>query len=121
MANFKYSLTQSLLNNENPVKKLEKLVALLDANAQKIDDDVYAAGPLDLAPILASITEPKAIQVVCAGDGVQIKFDGGAFSVKAYKSFQLEVSPNSVLPGLLDIELQAVGADQRIRMYAVGD
>jgi hypothetical protein len=122
MPSFSYKIVAELSNNENPVKKLDKSTALAPANAQEIHDDIHVAGAYDLAPLLASIAEPKAIMLKADGDGFKHKFDGVAtFSVKAVKTMMIEVSPNAVAAGLLDIEVEFVGADQRFRMYSVGD
>ena len=120
MANFKYSLTQDLFNNENPVVKLEKKISLIDANEKVALDHDLAPGVFSLAAALAAIGDVKAVQIVASGDGFTIKHGGQAsFSTRAFKNISFDVS--SVVPGATDIEITVLTANQRVRVLAFGD
>jgi hypothetical protein len=120
MANFKYSLTSELFTNENPVQKLDRKVALADANEKVVLDHDLPVGAFSLAAALAQIADLKAILIVASGDGFTIKHGGQAtFSTKAMKSCQIEVSP--VVAGVTDIEINVQTAAQRVRVLAIGD
>lgn len=102
---------------------LSKSITNLPVNAKVLLDDIFVAGSIDLATYLTSIVNPRGCFIVADGDGYQLKFDSvGAFTVKAFKQTFLEVTDNVPGPiGTLDIELQATGAAQRIRVFAWGD
>ena len=79
---------------------------------------------LDLAPMLAQISDPSVITIV-AESGVQVKFDGGAtFSAKCFKTITLQVVNNTPGPsGVLDLQLQvpaSIVATQRLRVFCIG-
>src|SRR3972149_3555135 len=121
MPSFQYSLKAELFTNESPSAKLDKSISLAAGSAKEIHDDIHAAGSVDLAPLMASIDDPAALLIRCDGDGVKLKFAGVAtFTAKAYKTVLLEVSPNAIATGVLDVELEAVGVGQRIRAFAIG-
>ena len=101
---------------------VNKSITNLSVNAKVLLDDVFAAGLINLAPYLASIVNPRGCYIVAEGDGYLINFDGLGTSVKAQKQSFLEITDNTPGPaGLLDIELTAQGAAQRIRVFAWGD
>jgi len=89
-----------------------------------LDDNFGAPVSVDLAPLCASIADPKWALLVCDGEGAQMKFDGAvAFTVKAVKGAMFQFTPNSPGPsGVLDLELQTNGTStQRIRFLCTGD
>lgn len=101
---------------------VNKSITNLAVNAKVLLDDTFAAGVIDLAPYLASITNPRGCYIVAEGDGYLIDFDGLGPSVKAQKQTFMEITDNTPGPsGLLDIALTAQGAAQRIRVFAWGD
>ena len=123
MANFTYNPTASLSTSDGIT--VGKSQTGLGANAKVLFDDVIALSTtLDLAPLLVEMANPIWAIMVASGDGAKLKFDGlASFTSKAYKMFQLELTPNSPGPsGLLDLEIETNSvASQRIRFMAVGD
>ncbi len=123
MATFTYNPTASISTSDGI--SVGKSQTGLGANAKVLVDDVFAASTaVDFAPLIASIANPIWAIMLAAGDGAKLKFDGlAAFTAKAYKMFQLELTPNSPGPsGVLDLEIETnTGSSQRIRFMTVGD
>ena len=124
MPNFTFNPSVSLTTSDGVA--LTKSQTGLGANAKLLLDDSFpgSATSVDLAPLIASITNPLWAIMIAAGDGVVMKFDGlASFTAKAYKWVQFELTPNSPGPsGVLDLELETNGTSaQRIRFLAVGD
>lgn len=120
MATFTGNMTAGLSTSDGIT--LSKVLNGQALNAKAMLDDTFGPGPLsvDLAPIVGSITDPKFNLLLCDGDGAQLKFDGVAtFTVKAYKTllFECATTPS----GALDLEIQVVGAAQRVRFLCLGD
>ena|SRR3990170_1449838 len=123
MGTFSTSTTMGLSTSDGI--SLSKIVNGDAMNAKALLDDNFGAPvSVDLAPICASVADPKWALLICDGDGAQLKFDGAAaFTIKAYKTMMLQLTPNSPGPsGVLDLELQTNGASsQRIRFICTGD
>jgi hypothetical protein len=120
MATFTGSMTAGLSTSDGIT--LSKVLNGQALNAKALLDDAFGPGPIsvDLAPLMASIADPKFGLMMCDGEGAQLKFDGVAtFTVKAYKTllFECATTPS----GALDLELQAIGASQRVRFLGMGD
>lgn len=119
MANFQ--VTHSVTVTTTDGISLSKTISALGLNAKELLDDVFGPGPVavDLAPLVSSITKPRAVLLLCDGDGAKLKFDGAAgFTSKAFKQVFLEVAD---AVGALDLEIEVQGAAQRIRFLALGD
>lgn len=121
MANFQVSTTVTVTPTDGP--SLSKSLSSLGMNAKDVHDDVHPAGSLDLAPMASSIANPRGMMILAEGDGVKLKFDGAAaFTTKAFKTVYLEVTNDPPGPaGLIDLEVDCVGAAQRIRVIVFGD
>lgn len=122
MANFTFNGTLGLSTSDGFT--LSRALSGLPANAKALLDDTFGPGPLsvDLAPLIASIADPQWALLLCFGDGARLKFDGGAFTTKAFKAVELQLTPNTPGPsGVLDLEIEAAGASQRIQFLAIGD
>ncbi|HUU60680.1 MAG TPA: hypothetical protein VMZ50_14160 [Phycisphaerae bacterium] len=122
MANFTYNIDAGISTSDGIT--INKTVTGAAANAKALLDDTFAgATAIDLAPLVTSITAPRAAILLAGGDGATLKFDGAAaFTTKAYVTMLLELSPSAVTPGLLDIEITTAGTSaQRIRFLCTGD
>jgi len=124
MPNFTFNPSVSLTTSDGV--SLTKSQTGLGSNAKLLLDDDFpgSATSVDLAPLIASIGNPLWAILIADGDGALLKFDGlAAFTAKAYKWVQFELTPNSPGPsGVLDLELSTNGTStQRIRFLAVGD
>jgi hypothetical protein len=119
MANFTFNATAGLSTSDGI--SLSRALTGLNANAKALLDDTFGPGPLavDLAPLIASIADPLWALMLAEGDGARLKFDGGAFSIKSYKTMLVQMA--STPSGVLDLELEALGVSQRIRFLAIGD
>lgn len=122
MANFTFNITLGLSTSDG--FSLSRALTGLPANAKALLDDTFV-GPIavDFAPLVASIADPHAALLLCGGDGAKLKLDGVAtFTAKAYKAAQFQLTPNTPGPsGVLDLEIEAQGALQRIQFLAIGD
>ncbi len=120
MATFTGSMTAGLSTSDGIV--LNKILNGQALNAKALLDDAFGPGPItvDLAPLMASIADPRFGILVCDGEGAQLKFDGVAtFTAKAYKTMLIELASSPA--GVLDLEIQVVGASQRVRFLGMGD
>lgn len=95
-------------------------------NAKVLLDEPLPAGPfvLDLAPILAQISDPSWL-VIVAASGVQFKMDGVvAYSAKAIKAIAMQFVNNTPGPsGVASVQVQVpvtVIASQRLQVFCVG-
>lgn len=122
MANFTYNLTLGISTSDGI--SLNKALTGVNSDAKALLDDNFGPGPIsvDLAPLVASITDPTAFLLLSDGDGSKLKFDGVAtFSAKAYKALGGQITPNTPGPaGVLDLELEAQGTSQRVRFLCCG-
>lgn len=122
--NFTFNSTMGVTTSDGI--SLSRSLTGVAANAKVLVDDVFGPGPVsvDFAALIVNIDEPIAALLLCEGDGVQLKFDGAvAFTAKAYKAMQLQITPNTPGPaGVLDLEVQvpATAAAQRIRFLCLG-
>jgi len=93
------------------------------ANGKQLLDDTFAAAStIDFAPLIASITNPLWFNLLMAGDGGTLNFDGVGASTKAYKTFAAKiVAPSPGPAGVLALEVVTQGATQRVRFLCVGD
>ena len=95
--------------------------AQIDTNARILVDDVFLAGSVDLAPILASIVDPGPVFLVVDishASGAVFDFDGvGASTIKA-KRMIMEFVPDGVTP--VDLEL-TLTSTSRVRVWCYGD
>ena len=122
MATFTFNIDAGISTSDGIT--ISKTVTGAAANAKALLDDTFAgATSVDLAPLIVSITEPKAAIMLADGDGALLKFDGAAaFTAKAYTVLLLELSPDAVTSGVLDLELETSGtSSQRVRFLCVGD
>jgi hypothetical protein len=118
MANFTGNMTAGLSTSDGI--NLSKTLNGQAMNAKALLDDTFSAPALvDLAPIVASVTDPKMGLMICDGDGANIDFDGLGASSKAYKTLLIEIA--SAPAGVLDLELTPLGTAQRIRFLCMGD
>lgn len=119
MGNFTGSMQAGLSTSDGiSLSKNSNGVAL---NAKVLLDDTFGPGPVvvDLAPLIASIADPKMFLLLCEGDGALIDIDSVGPSTKAFKTLLGEFS--STPTGVGDIEITANGAAQRIRFLCMGD
>jgi len=118
MANFTGNMTAGLSTSDGIT--LSKVVNGTAFNAKAMLDDIFSAPALvDLQPLMASISDPKYALMVCDGDGANLTFDGGAPTVKAFKTALFELA--SAPAGGFDLELTVLGTSQRIRFLCMGD
>lgn len=118
MANFTGNMTAGLSTSDGIT--LSQVLNGQALNAKALLDDTFSSPALvDLAPLMASIADPKFALLLCDGDGVNVNFDGLGASTKAYKTMlaYLASSPG----GALDWELTVLGTSQRIRFLGMGD
>lgn len=120
MANFTVNATAGLSTSDGI--SISRVLTGVNANAKALLDDTFGPGPVtvDFTPIVAAIAAPDWALLLCDGDGAKLKFDGGAtFTAKAYKTAMLQIGATPT--GVLDLEIETVGAAQRIRFLCTGD
>lgn len=120
MGNFTGNMTAGLSTSDGI--SLSKTLNGVAMNAKAMLDDNFAgAAIIDLAPLMASIADPKMALMICDGEGATLKFDGvAAFTNKAYKTVLLEMF--STPSGVLDLEITMNGTStQRVRFLCMGD
>lgn len=114
-----FTLTSQITVTPSDGPNLSKTLASQGFNGKELSDEIRSAGVHDLAALLAPIAEIRGLLILAAGDGFKVDFDGLGASARVMKTCYLEVS--DVSGGALDLEITAVGADQRIRVMGYGD
>jgi hypothetical protein len=118
MANFTGNMTAGLSTSDGI--SLSKVVNGIALNAKAMLDDVFSApATVDLAPLMASIADPKYALLICDGEGANIDLDGLGASAKAYTTVLFEIP--SAPAGVFDMELTVLGTSQRIQFLGMGD
>lgn len=122
MANPSFTANMSAGLSPSDGPSISKSVTGAALNAKALLDDVFGAVVINLAPYFASIADPKYVIILADGEGFFVNFDSKGDSEKVYKTILLEVGPNTPGPsGVLDIKITTQGADQRVRVMALGD
>jgi hypothetical protein len=121
---FTYNATVTLQTSD--LVNLGAQVLQGPGGAKLLLDEPIPANPftLDLAPLLAQITDPSWILIVAAA-GVQFKTDAAvAYSVKAAKVIMVQFVNNTPGPsGVASVQVQVptqVATQQRLQVLCVG-
>jgi hypothetical protein len=118
MANFTGNMTAGLSTSDGI--SLSKVVNGIALNAKGMLDDTFSApAVVDLAPFMASISDPKYALLLCEGEGANLNFDALGATAKAYTVALLEIQ--SAPAGVFDLEITVLGTSQRIRFLGLGD
>jgi len=118
MANFTGNMTAGLSTSDGI--SLSKTVNGAALNAKAMLDDTFSSPALvDLAPLMASIADPKYALLLCDGEGANLNFDGLGATAKAYTTMLMEIP--AAPAGVFDMELTVLGTSQRVRFLGMGD
>lgn len=118
MGNFQYTTTNTATTTDG--YSLQVTNPGVQANSKTIFDQVVGTGPvvINLAPLLANLTNPSVVWIVADGGGFLFSYDANPVSVKAMTmaAFQYAASPS----GVVVLSVTAQGAAQRLRVFAAG-